>query len=145
MTSMQLAPSHEWPEHYPESCPPQDASPVNCTVFRLVSDPVDVIDCLSHFELDIEVSEDRRCQSCGLSIYLTLEDALTARKRTRSSALKCKAIASTALTPSQGVYLRTPPDGKKGHHTWWVPSGLTIHPSIFHVVEPAIPFEDGED
>lgn len=145
MTSMQPAPSLEWPNHYPESCPPEEASPVNCTVFRLVSDPVDESDCLSHFALNIGVSEDLQCQSRGLSIYLTLEDALNARTRTRSAALKYKAIASTALTPSQGVYLRTPPNSKKGHHTWWFPSGATIHHSIFHVVAPAIPFEDGED
>lgn len=106
-----------WPSFYPEDCPPPTLSR-ELTVFRFVrTDPATEVDFKSHAErFEDRVFEDY-CDACGLSVFVTIDDALHAQRPIPG--MKKKYIAVFPLRTEDGGAMRTGPT--QGHHTWWKP------------------------
>jgi|ERR1043165_2887373 hypothetical protein len=65
----------DFPDNWPEDCPPEDADAADGQVFRLVkSNPHTASDFLSHHELGT-LPKAPPCLRCGLSLFRTREDA----------------------------------------------------------------------
>jgi hypothetical protein len=123
-----------WPEHFPESCPPDMALDPNGEVYRFVSkDPPSEKDFISmRLRKPQEKFEDleKECRACGLSVLSTLEDI--EKMRRRLPPMKKKLIAIGNLGSKHGKILHTP-SFESSHHTWWVPRN--IYPwKIFKVI-----------
>lgn len=117
----------DWPEHFPESCPPSDAEPPQGSYYRIVdSDPPTSDDFVSNLrlkQLGLRFKGGKRrwsddCQAAGLSI---LED-LTEVKNLRDSCgpMRSKAIAYGDIS-DDGLIKHTPGKSGASHHTWWLP------------------------
>lgn len=109
-----------WPDHFPENCPPIDASRVEGQYFRLVTaDPPVEWDVMSHKERDPGKNwGSGQCRACGLSIYGDEEEARKTRRRI--PALRGTKVAIANVTPASGVVAPTPTRTAKSHCTWWV-------------------------
>ncbi|MGM3305219.1 hypothetical protein ACSQ6I_04400 [Anabaena sp. WFMT] len=115
----------QWPDHFPEGCPPETAQPVFGNVYRLVdNNPSTYEDFRSWREQNINqpcpegITE---CQACGLSIFTSEQGIRTALNRVPR--LRKKKIAAANLTADFGVILNTPARNTgTNHHTWWIPS-----------------------
>lgn len=125
----------QWPDYFPNDCPPQDAQPATGDVYRLVKqNPPESKDFIPLREK--KTSEDfgeKECQACGLSVLGSAEDALRMRKRARG--MEKRLIAKGTLNLCLGKIKHTPSSRYgKSHHTWWVPT--EVEPwSVFHVVQ----------
>src|ERR1700734_861045 len=67
-----------WPSHFPTGCPPSDARKSNASYYRLViTNPPSATECVSKWiQLNGRgITDDRACQSCGLSIFGDIRDA----------------------------------------------------------------------
>ncbi|MCV7252797.1 hypothetical protein H7J86_11535 [Mycobacterium hackensackense] len=111
-----------WPEHFPESCPPEDAEPALGSFYRLVDVPSSEEDFLSHLELkQLGIRNFRKftdeCVAAGLSVYSKVEDIYELQNLFPK--MQSKAIAHGELT-GDGVIKPTPTRGNS-HHTWWLP------------------------
>ncbi len=110
------APENEWPDFYPDDCPPSDANDLDGVVYRLVkSNPPTEADARSHLELGASPKAPP-CQRSGLSCALDreyLEDvrrAVPYRRKNR--------IARGEFHSEHGKIKQTGPD--RGHHTMWL-------------------------
>lgn len=115
----------DWPDDFPESCPPSSAIPATGKFYRLVRD-----ENPSESDFDSNYREKPRrfdgwankrlCLAMGTSVCRTMEDI----EYTRQSigALKNRRIAVGAINGS-GVMMATPARDKPSHHTWWRPIG----------------------
>lgn len=125
----------QWPDYFPDDCPPQDAQPVTGEVYRLVKkDPPESRDFIPFREK--KPSEDfgeKECQACGLSVLKNIEDAV--RMKSRARGMEKRLVAKGTLSPHLGRIKRTPSRRfGRSHHTWWVPT--EVQPwRIFHVVQ----------
>ena len=127
-----------WPNYYPDRCPPSDAPNADGVVFRLVAN---VPPKASDFE-PIVVEQPHRdysncpCQACGVSVHRQREDsdALLQSLGRRVAAFRGKRVATGTLNPEVGLLKATPSAKKigKSHHTWWIPRG--VDPSPLFVV-----------
>ena len=125
----------QWPDYFPDDCPPQDAQPATSEVYRLVKrNPPES-------EAFIPLREkkpnkdfgEKECQACGLSVLRNTEDAL--RMRRRAPGMKKRLVAKGTLSPCFGKIKNTP-SSRYGrlHHTWWV--STEVQPwSVFRVVQ----------
>lgn len=114
-----------WPEGFPNQCPPEDAVLSHDVFFRLIdADPVVESDFWSHkLRLDEGLDRPRRndpdpCLSVGVSVFDTADGAN--RARGAFGALRTKKVAAGSLAGS-GVVKKT--TRTEGHHTWWRPTG----------------------
>ncbi len=123
----------EWPNHFPEGCPPDDADDAHGMVFRLVDgDDPTLDDFQSWYERNPRRSwGDALCRACGLSVLRDLDDAKALRRRIPS--LKTKRIAAADLQPTMGKVQQTSSKHASTHHTWWPPTTIEP-PSLFAVV-----------
>ena len=126
----------QWPDYFPDDCPPQDAQPATGEVYRLVKknlpESKDFIPLRE--KKTSEDFDERECQVCGLSVFRSFEDAVKMKNRERG--MKNRLIAKGTLSPHLGKIKRTPSSKPYGqsHHTWWVPT--EVEPwSVFHVVQ----------
>lgn len=124
-----------WPTHFPNNCPPQEAEDAAGFVYRLISDSYpDAEDFKSWREqnMDKELPTGvTECQASGLSIY---RDKVDADKLIRKvPRFKKSRTALGLLTPDLGKILNTPSRSSLSHHTWWIPA--EVQPwTIFKVV-----------
>lgn len=121
----------EWPDHFPEACPPEAAADATGSFYRLVeADPPAASDFMSHIELQKAgiLSAKRNfaddCRAAGLSIFAEQQDAENVRESV--GPLRSRLIAHGDTT-GQGVMQHTP-SNQKSHHTWWLPVGAEPHP-----------------
>lgn len=120
--------SYTWPEDFPEGCPPEQASRVNGTYYRIVkNDPPESGDFVSNYHLnqkraEREISRGRRtqCETMGLSVYTESVDAIQCAQQFPKLGSK---IAHLFLTPASGTALKTG-SGWDSHNTWWKPQGF---------------------
>lgn len=126
----------EWPQHYPESCPPAIAKEASGKVYRFIEKehefPQDK-DFMSWKELNPNKDYgEKECQACGLSIYISLEEA----KRVASSIprLKKMKIAEANLTKNSGKMENTPSNVSKDHFTWWISKNNLKPCTLFHII-----------
>lgn len=126
----------QWPDFYPENCPPEEAQPASGIVYRLVqqdlAQPEDFIplyiDKPENFE-NKSISEV--CRGCGVSVCKDRQDI--ARLQKSSGKMRKRQIAEGELNPTLGVIKYTPSRKYKSHHTWWIP--IRIKPwLVFNVI-----------
>ena len=112
----------EWPDHFPEICPPDDSIPASGEVYRCINNPPPKrTDFLSLFE------EGRRmwpgtdkCMFCGLSIYSDVEDIFQMWRRVKGFGKRH--IVKGRLDTLMGKMKNTPIH-ESSHYTWWIPVG----------------------
>ncbi len=125
----------EWPDFYPENCPPAEAEQASGTVYRLVRhDPPQAEDLKTYFEENprfFDSKPELLCKGCGVSVYTDLRDIRRLKKRSKK--LKNRHIAEGKLNPTLGRIQHTPSRRRKSHHTWWVPIGIKSW-SVFKVI-----------
>ena len=111
----------EWPNFYPENCPPAEAEPAFGTVYRLVQhDPALAEDFRSTWEECPGRFEEPTIINSGVSIYTDPQDIERLKNRYKKKFSKYK-MAEGELNPTLGVIQHTPSSLGKSHHTWWVP------------------------
>lgn len=113
----------EWPDHFPENCPPPAAAWANGIVYRFVkNNPPEAGDFISYQLLNPEEDyREKTCQACGISVYRDKDDLL--KKQNRVPAKRGSHIAEGNLNPDIGKILATPHQGDS-HHTLWIHSGI---------------------
>ncbi len=73
----------QWPDYFPDDCPPQDAQPATGDVYRLVKqNPPESKDFIPLREKKTgEDFGEKECQACGLSVFRNVEDAIRVKNR----------------------------------------------------------------
>lgn len=127
----------EWPEYFPPSCPPVTAKKASGKVYRFIDkkhkSPQDK-DFLSwKEEHPNEVIQGKECQSCGLSIYISLEEAKRVARLIPK--LRKMKIAEGNLVKDSGKIENTPSCNSKDHFTWWIPKNLPKPCNLFYIIE----------
>jgi hypothetical protein len=126
---MNIGLSSIWPPHFPEGCPPDEATNASDTLFRLVAtNPPTEADFLSYYDED-PVKHQHNCRARGLSVFTQLGDAARLVKRVTALGREFNFVASATI--NEGKLMQT---GRPSHHTWWVPRGSTSWKS-FAIVE----------
>ena len=116
----------EWPDFYPENCPPAEAEPASGIVYRLViHDPAQEGDFKTPFEENPERFNNKPdIKNCGLSIQTDIRDSEQLQKMMKMvPRFKNSQIAEGELNPTLGLIQHTPSSKYKSHHSWWVPIG----------------------
>jgi hypothetical protein len=112
----------QWPDYFPDDCPPAEAQPASGQVHRLIAGqgPTNQ-DFRPYREIyPMRKFDAPECMVCGLSVYRDIADI--ARLKARVPAMRKRLIADGVLQPSLGKILHTP-GREKSHHTWWTPVG----------------------
>lgn len=116
-----MAADTDYPDFYPEECPPADAPPAGGTVFRLVRgtvpSPSDFVPVA--IENPSRLTAKTRCLGCGLTVFREVADVEQLQKRVAGH--RDKRVAVGTLDEAAGVLK---PTGKPSHHTWWVRRGF---------------------
>jgi hypothetical protein len=114
-----------FPEYYPEQCPPSEAKDVDGNVFRFTArNTPHKRDFLSFYELSPDKNWDAdTCQAMGLSVFPSI--SACHEMQSKIPALRKKKIASANLNNSHGKFAHTPSTNSKRHMTWWVSSELS--------------------
>ena len=116
----------QWPDYYPEDCPPKDAKPAIETVYRLVKhEPPQAEDFLSSWEEFLGRFPEPTIKNSGISVYTDPEDIprLFDRLKNRIGHLRNRKTAKGKLNPTLGRIQHTP-SHENSHHTWWKPIGV---------------------
>jgi hypothetical protein len=130
----------EWPDHYPESCPPGDATTPAGACYRLVKKAQpEERDFMSHLEMHLKGvrfteknwADSKDCLAAGLSVYPTKDAA--EQKRKSNGGMKRLKIAEGDIT-GVGLLGDTSSKSDPHHQTWWVEENFDPVP-IFQVIE----------
>lgn len=121
--------NYEWPDEFPENCPPPNAVSSRGTYYRVVKhSPPSSSDFVSVYNENqgradrlVESGDISQCRIMGLSVLSELSDAIQCIKwMPRMGSL----IATVATHPEEGKMLATPARRRPSHHTWWVIRGF---------------------
>lgn len=108
-----------WPNHFPPSCPPADATAPRGLFFRFVRrHPVPSDELKSKQEKRPLEVFDEACLACGVSLYERIEDLDAMRRAVGGFKKMVVAAISLDGAPGQLKQTRLP-----SHHTWWIPEG----------------------
>ncbi|WP_271254895.1 hypothetical protein [Pseudanabaena sp. Chao 1811] len=130
----------QWSNHFPDSCPPNDADCKSITVYRFLGDNEIKSE---HFLTVRELYPKRKfpetekeCRACSLSVLVSRDEAIRLQK-TIPNYMK-KSIAEGKLEESSGKIKHTPSAGKNdsSHHSWWVPSDVKPWTLFQEIIEP---------
>lgn len=118
---------NEWPDEFPDSCPPGAAVKSVGLVFRLVAQaPPDENDFQSVYRLKPNrfrtADDEARCRAMGLSTFDQQADADLTRRAL--GPFKNHQIAAGTIDGS-GLMLATPSKSSASHRTWWPSSNDT--------------------
>ena len=132
---MATSPStHQFPDWFPQSCPPFDATDADGVVYRFATkSPVAAEDFLSHHELGL-APRAQACRRCSLSLYRTLAAARRKLRelRDRSPERFGPHIAEGNLSAAHGKIKQEGSD--PDHHEWWAYEDVVRH-AAFRIVE----------
>ncbi len=118
-----------FPQDWPEDCPPVTAVDAAGEVFRLVkSNPVTAEDMSSHKETG-KLLKAPACLRCGLSVFRELEDAIHQRRLIPKLG---DFVATATLDAAMGKTL--PTAGRQPTHTTWWPYEGIDRASLFSIV-----------
>lgn len=108
-----------WPNHYPASCPPQEAEAVSGNVYRFTNrNNPKHRDFQSYYELKPDENwGEKACDARGLSVYSTTEDCIAAAAAV--PALRKKKVCVANLPNKSGVIAETPSKNTNNHKTFW--------------------------
>jgi hypothetical protein len=125
---------HQWPEHYPEKCPPLDAAPADGPIYRLVRGEAPQE---GDFQSQYEKQPKREwgalaCQARGLSVFESEEACQD--MAAIIPALRKKRIASGIVPSGSGVMASTPSNNSDDHCTLWSLAAATNMATWFTVV-----------
>lgn len=126
----------QWPDFFPNECPPNSATSAQGTFYRLV-----YRNTLSErdfhplkFKKPNEDFGEKACQSSGLSMFQDIDEVRRLRRRARG--MEKRRIARGDLAPHLGKILSTPGVEGRTHYTWWLPVGIIAEClSCFTVVD----------
>ncbi len=126
----------QWPDYYPEDCPPKDAITSSLTVYRLVKrDPAETGDFIPLYiekpENFVNKPASEVCQGCGISVLKDIQDVINLQNI--SGKMRRKHIAEGHINQMLGMTKHTPSRRYRSHHTWWVPNGIKPR-SVFKVI-----------
>ena len=132
--------SWNWPTEFPEDCPPTQALAANGSYYRIVkSDPPGRDDFVPLYlqnkrraEIIIEKRRYTLCETLGLSVYATRNDAVQFAGLFPQIG---NMIAKVNPTSSCGKVLPTG-SGFTSHHTWWIVEGFDPTTVISEVHSP---------
>jgi hypothetical protein len=120
----------QFPEDWPDDCPPGDSEPADGVVFRLVkNDPPTAADFRTHHETG-RLPGAPACLRCGLSVFRVPEDASHMR---RLFPRLGRLIAKGMLQAEHGVTKLT--TGRQPTHTTWWPAEGIDRAAPFAVLE----------
>lgn len=126
-----------WPEYYPDNCPPESSCDVNGKLFRLIPRPDESLKKLKKEFTPFAVRNPEKwggnCQACGLSSYITLDECSRIKKTIPR--LKKLLPAQAQLDSCHGKVLNTPSKISKEHYTWWVPADIEKPWELFESTE----------
>ncbi len=110
----------EYPEDWPDGCPPDDTEKGKGEIYRLVkSKPPTETDFLSHHETGKMPKRDP-CLRCGLSVFRNQEDA---EHQYQAYPKLGKFVSKGTLKAEHGVTKLT--SGRQpSHTTWWPYKGV---------------------
>ena len=119
---------YNWPEDFPENCPPEHTPHANGTYYRIVkNDPPEPSDFVSLYHLnrnraEIEIRRGKRtqCETMGLSVY---KERIHATECAQQYPKLGDMIAHLFLTPPSGKAIQTG-RGLDSHNTWWKARGF---------------------
>ena len=115
-------PTPEYPDWFPEDCPPSTAADAAGEYFRIVeAQAVSETDFLSHHELGTALGAEP-CARCGVSLFNSLEKAL---HRQRLSPRLGTLVSKGLLAPPHGK--TGVPNSKSGHLEWWAYKDVSRH------------------
>lgn len=111
---------YEFPDYFPEGCPPDDAIQEEIDVYRICKnkDKVTSDDFISYYNINPVRFKDN-IQAYGLSVIQKEEDCKNLMKLPNMKK-KFKAIAKGKTYKSMGVVKKTPNRSCKSHCTWWL-------------------------
>lgn len=116
----------DFPEYYPEQCPPCEAKDVEGVIFRFTNkNTPHKRDFLSHYELGRATG----CQSMGLSVFTSIEACEEFKEKVPFA--RNKKISSANLNNDYGKFANTPSTNSKRHMTWWVSCNLSEPWTLF--------------
>lgn len=111
-----------WPDHFPDNCPPEDAKAGNNPIYVMINENINLgtnFDS-SWIRYSDKREENIKCQLCGLSVSVSIEDCERSKRRVK--ALRNKKILVSCFEYPVGVIKNTPLENSPKHHTWWIPS-----------------------
>lgn len=116
----------QWPDYFPDNCPPDNAREASGEVYRLVDNnpptPEDFQSWREQHPNEQCPKSVTECQASGLSVFTSMDDVNMARQKVKR--LRKKKIAHSNLTSDLGRILHTPSQNTgESHHTWWLPIG----------------------
>lgn len=124
-----------WPNYYPENCPPDDAEKPSGLVFRFTYKAKSSrADFKPYHREGKEWKNDcQTCQACGISVYTDLNEVLRVQKRT--PAARNKFIARYEVNENDGLIKNTP-GNSPNHHTWWIVEGNQVWERFENIAPP---------
>lgn len=110
---------NNWPDHYPISCPPQEAEAVSGDIYRFTNrNHPKHRDFQSYYEQRPDESwGNKACDARGLSVFSTTEDCIAAAAAV--PALRKKKLCVASLPNTSGVIAETPSKNTNNHKTFW--------------------------
>lgn len=114
--------NNQYPDFFPDGCPPNDAESMEIKVYRLVKgDKITKSDFMSFYE------EGRDARSpifpyieFGLSVNSEYDELKKYWRGSPALKKKFKQIASGLTHKNTGVVKPTPSKMQKSHYTWWL-------------------------
>ena len=104
----------QFPNNWPENCPPADAVIAEGEVYRIVCNaPPNNSDFQTHFETG-KMPKGDLCLRCGLSVFRIAIDAVHMRNKYPKLGNQ---IAKGTLQKNHG---KTKQTGTSSHTTWWI-------------------------
>lgn len=125
----------QWPEYYPDDCPPHNAFNPDGIYFRLINRNNPNKRDFNSYYLN-KPNEDwgtKKCQAMGISIFSQIESCEAMQKII--PALRKKKIVQGRLSPAHGLIAMTPSSQNQDHTTWWIPNTLDEPWTLFSSIE----------
>lgn len=134
----------QWPQFFPNNCPPNEAQPAVGEFYRIVLDRLGRSLKRRHFSSHKESQSGRtwppgisECDLCAISLTQSVDDAKELAQilvnRIPAHSQKAGRLAVGRLRPDDGMIQHAPDfaNGIKSHHNWW----------CFSEVDPLARFE----
>lgn len=119
----------------PEFCPPVESEDTIGDFYRAIEElPISRDDFLSYVSAGKASAKKNNCQHWGLSVWVSLEDALHARNI--NAHMKNMYISRGTLATNDGKFLATPSKKQPQHHTLWYDIEVELFKKFTIVCDP---------
>lgn len=118
---------NQYPDFFPNGCPPNDAAPLELKVYRLVKgDKIAKSDFKSFFEEGRDARHPKFPYiEYGLSVNTDYEEIKKYWRGSPALRKQFKNLATGVTYERTGVVKSTPTKMQKNHHTWWLCTNAT--------------------